>query len=183
MASVEKTYADAMFTLLQDDGAERTVFDTVLSQLKVVGDSIAATPDLLKLMSTPTVSDDEKLGVIDAVFAGRATPYVHNFLRLIAVKKRMSCYLRILDAFRERYNEHFGVADITVTSAFPLSEAALSKIALKMQGITGKTVSLTTNVDKTLIGGVVVDYGNTRLDGSVKTRLDELSKNIANTVA
>jgi F-type H+-transporting ATPase subunit delta len=183
MASVEKTYADAMFTLLESENADRTVFDTVLGQLTAVSESISQIPDFLKLMNTPTVSDEEKLSVVDSVFTGRTTPYVHNFLRILVVKKRTSNLDGIVKEFRERYNEHFGLADITVTSAAPLNETALNKITAKMQSVTGKTVSLTAKVDKSLIGGVVVDYGNTRLDGSVKTRLNQLGKDIASTIA
>jgi F-type H+-transporting ATPase subunit delta len=186
LASVEKTYADAMFTLLEDDNADKAMFDTVLSQLKVVGESISQTPDLLKLMNTPTVSDAEKLSLIDAVFGGKVTDYVHNFLRLLAVKKRMSYYSRILFAFRERYNEHFDIAEITVTSAMAIDSVQRDKIAAKMAAIMGKppeNVMVTEKIDKALIGGVVVDYGNSRFDGSVKTRLNELAKNIAGTIA
>jgi len=186
MASVEKTYADAMFTLLESENVDKPMFDTVLSQLKCVGESIAQTPDLLKLMSTPTVSDAEKIGLIDTVFGGKVTEYVHNFLRLLAVKKRMSYYARIVTAFRELYNEHFDIAEITVTSAMQVDEATRSKIAVKMANIMGKPVEnvlITERVDKSLIGGVVVDYGNSRFDGSVKTRLNELAKDIAGTIA
>jgi F-type H+-transporting ATPase subunit delta len=186
MASVEKTYADAMFSLLQEENADKDAFDTVLNQLGVVGESIAAAPDLIKLMNTPTVSNDEKLALIDTVYGGKVTDYVRNFLRLLAVKKRMSVYPQIYRAFRERYNEHFDIADITITSAIPLTMEQKAKIVVRMSMITGKAperVTVTDKVDPTLIGGIVVDYGNTRLDGSVKTRLSELSRDIASTIA
>jgi F-type H+-transporting ATPase subunit delta len=190
MASVEKTYADAFFSLLEsenpDKSAGRPAFDTALTQLKCVGETIAETPDLLKLMNTPTISDDEKLGLIDSVYGEKVTDYVRNFLRLLAVKKRMSYFPQILREFRRRYNEHFDIAEITVTSAMPISQDLRGKIAAKMAQITGKpaeNVLVTEKVDKTLLGGVVVDYGNMRLDGSVKTRLNELAKDIAGTIA
>jgi F-type H+-transporting ATPase subunit delta len=186
MASVEKTYADAMFALLEEENADRTVFDTVMHQLKCVGESIAQTPDLLKLMSTPTISDAEKLSLIDTVFGGKVTDYVHNFLRLLAVKKRMSCYRGIVDTFRGLYNERFDIAEIVITSAMPITAESRSKIVTKMSQITGKpaeNIEVSEKVDGSLIGGVVVDYGNTRYDGSVKTRLSELAKDIAGTIA
>jgi F-type H+-transporting ATPase subunit delta len=186
MASVEKTYADAMFTLLEEENADKTVFDTVLSQLKCVNESIAQTPDLLKLMNTPTVSDAEKLGLIDTVFSGKVTDYVHNFLRLLAVKKRMSCYPQILSAFRDRYNEHFDIAEITVTSAMAIDSEQRGKIVAKMAAIMGKpaeNIMVTEKIDKAILGGVVVDCGNSRFDGSVRTRLNELAKDIAGTIA
>ncbi|MCL1831338.1 MAG: ATP synthase F1 subunit delta [Oscillospiraceae bacterium] len=190
MASVEKTYADAFFSLLESENPDivsgRAAFDTAMTQLKCVGESFDQTPDLLKLMNTPTISDAEKLGILDAAVGGKVTDYVHNFLRVLAVKRRMSYYSRIVKAFSEQYNQRFDIAEITVTSAMPIDAATQSRIGAKMANITGKPVEnivITTKVDKSLIGGVMVDHGNTRLDGSVKTRLAELGKDIAGTIA
>jgi F-type H+-transporting ATPase subunit delta len=186
MASVEKTYADAMFSLLQEEKADRTVFDAVLGQLNVVGESFSRTPDLFKLMNTPTVSDEEKLGVVNAVFDGKVSDYVRNFLRLLAVKKRMSCFPQILREFRTQYNEHFGLAEIVITSAMPVTAEQKSRITAKMAEITGtakENIVVTERIDKALIGGITVEHGNTRYDGSVRTRLGELAKDIAGVVA
>jgi len=186
MASVEKTYADAMFSLLQDEKADRTVFDTVLGQLRVVDESFKQTPDLYKLMNTPTISDDEKIGIVNAVFDGKVSDYVRNFLRLLAVKKRIGCYPRIVREFRKQYNEHFGLAEIVITSAMPISAEQRGRIVAKMATVIGTTqekVVVSEKVEKDLIGGITVDYGNIRYDGSVKTRLGELAKDITGVVA
>ena len=183
MASVEKTYSDALFTLLEDENADKTVFDMTLNQLKTVQSVITEIPDFIKLFNTPTISDTEKLSLVENVFFGRVNESVYNFMRLITVKKRMSYFPRIYNTFRGAYNEKFGIAEITVTVSRSLTGELRKKITERMTQIIGKTVSLTEKVDKSIIGGVVVDYGNTRLDGSVKMRLAELKNDISGIIA
>ena len=84
---------------------------------------------------------------------------------------------------RQLYNEHFRIAEITVTASAPLSESVREKIAAKMSEVTGKTVSIKEKVDPSIIGGVVIDYGSTRYDGSVRTRLNELKKELGGVIA
>jgi len=183
MASVEKTYADALFMLLEEEKTDKTGFDSVLAQLGVVRESIDEVPDFIKLLNTPTISEAEKLELVGKAFAGAESEYVRNFLRLLTVKKRMAYFPRIYKSFRELYNDKFDIADIIVTSSMPLTPELREKITAKMSQITGKTVSITEKVDKSVIGGVMVDYGNTRLDGTVKTRLEQLKKDMSNIIA
>jgi len=183
MASVEKTYADALFMLLEEENADQSAFGTVLEQLGVVNQTIADVPDFIKLLNTPTISEGEKLELVKAAFSEKATSHVYDFLRLLTVKKRMAYFSRIYKSFRELYNDKFDIADIVVTSSMPLTAELREKITAKMAQITGKTVSITEKVDKSVIGGIMVDYGNTRLDGTVKTRLEQLKKDMSNIIA
>jgi len=182
-ASVEKTYSDALFTVLCDANAEKAAFVKTLAELEAADAAINAAPEFLKLLGTPTVSVTEKLGVVEKAFKEKVSPYVFNFLRVLTVKGRMAHFNRIYKTFREDFNEKFGVAEITVTSPFPLDGATRAKISARMQKITGKEITLKEKVDKTLIGGVTIDYGNTRFDGSVRTRLNELKNDITGIIA
>jgi F-type H+-transporting ATPase subunit delta len=140
-------------------------------------------PDFAKLMGTPTISEQEKLSLVEDVFSGKTSGNVYNFLRLLTVNERMGSFPQITRAFKTMYNNRFDIAEITVTSSLPLTDELRGKISAKMEKITGKLVSVTEKVDKSIIGGVMIDYGNTRYDGSVKTRLAELKKEISGIIA
>lgn len=178
--SVEKTYSDALFTVLDDN---RAAFEEALAALEAVDAVVSAAPEFLKFLGTPTVSAEEKLGVVEKAFGGKVSPYVLNFLKVLTVKGRFAHFNRIYKAFREDFNEKFGIAEITVTAPFPLDDELRGKIEARMEKITGKDITLREKVDKSLIGGVTIDYGNTRFDGSVKTRLGELKKEITGIIA
>ena len=109
--------------------------------------------------------------------------FVLNFLCILTENDRLPDFERILAYFTELYNEKLGIADVTVTSAMPLSDTAAEKIRAKMAEITGKTVNMTLKTDDRLIGGVVISYGNTTIDGSVRARLEQLKADIAGTIA
>jgi F-type H+-transporting ATPase subunit delta len=185
MASVEKSYSDALFTLIAEENfdksasSDKAAFEAVLAELQAVQSVIKELPDFVKLLGTPTISADEKLGLVKEAFEGKISHNVYNFVRVIVENSRMDCFARISRSFRASYNERFDIAEISVTSSQPLTAEMRGKITEKMSGVTGKTVSINEKVDKSLIGGVVIDYGNTRYDGSVKTRLNELKKNLS----
>jgi F-type H+-transporting ATPase subunit delta len=183
MASVEKAYADALFSLLEDEKMDKSEFESVLNQLENVGIILAEVPDFVKLLGAPTVEDGQKLGLIEETFSGKVTGQVYNFLRLLTVNKRIGSFPRIYTAFRGLYNDRFNIAQITVTSSVPLTDSLRGKITAKMSQVIGKSVNLTEKIDKSIIGGIVVDYGNTRFDSSVKTRLNELKNSISEIIA
>jgi F-type H+-transporting ATPase subunit delta len=183
MANVDKTYADALFTLLVEENSDKTVFDTTLEQLNAVRSVMSDVPDFMKLLGTPTIEDSAKISLISETFEGKVSDKVYNFLRLLTVNKRITNFFGIYNAYRALYNEKFDIAEITVTSSMPLTDELRGKITAKMAKITGKTIQITEKVDKAIIGGVMIDYGNTRFDGSVKTRLSELKKEISGVIA
>jgi F-type H+-transporting ATPase subunit delta len=183
MASVEKTYADALFTLLEEEGSAQPAFDLVLNQLGVVRSTLRDVPEFIKLLNTPTISSEEKLELIHSTFSGKVTDYVLNFLMLVTEKRRMSYFPRIYTTFRGLYNDKFDIAEITVTSSMKINAELSEKIKTKMEKITGKTVSVTEKIDKSVIGGIMIDYGNMRFDGTVKTRLAELKNDISGIIA
>ena len=173
MAAVDKTYGDALFSLVTEE--DEKALPDILGQLKGVS-------EVLKLLRTPTIPIEEKTALVKEVFDGKVHKFVVNFLCILTENDRLPDFERILAYFTGLYNEKLGIADVTVTSAMPLSDTAAEKIRAKMAEITGKTVNMTLKTDDKLIGGVVISYGNTTIDGSVKARLEQLKADIAGTI-
>ncbi len=180
MAAVDKTYGDALFSLVTEE--DEKALPDILGQLKGVSEVFAAEPDFIKLLRTPTIPSEEKTALVKEVFDGKVHKFVVNFLCILTENDRLPDFERILAYFTGLYNEKLGIADVTVTSAMPLSDTAAEKIRAKMAEITGKTVNMTLKTDNKLIGGVVISYGNTTIDGSVKARLEQLKADIAGTI-
>ena len=81
-----------------------------------------------------------------------------------------------LQAFVDRSQEARGIIKATVSVVEPLTEEQSSQLLTKLQTITGKTVILQTRIDPSIVGGLVVQIGDMRIDGSVARRLEELKK-------
>ena len=71
-----------------------------------------------------------------------------------------------------------GIADATVTSAFPLKEEEAKNIALALGKAVGKTIPLEVVVDPSLVAGVRLKYGDKIIDGSVEARLASMRKRL-----
>lgn len=177
-----KVYGDAFFSLCceEDEGGLKDR----LAELTELGRIFSENPEFTKLMATPTVPLEEKLLFIgDIAKAGGVSSLTQNLLCVLTEKGRMSCFGGIVKRFRELYNDKFKLAEITVTTSSPLSEEMKNNIAQKMSKVIGKTVTINERLDKTIIGGIIIDYGSRRYDGSVKARLNELSKELGSVIA
>lgn len=174
---VEKTYSDALFQAVSEAGETQLV--TVKDELCAVSEILHGCPDFIKLVNTPTIPLEEKLSVAAEAFSGKVSELTYNFLRLLIENGRLSYFAKIEKGYRKLFNEHFDNAEIVVTSSAELTEEQLGKISAKMHEILNKNIIMTAKVDKALIGGVVVDYGDRRFDGSVKTRLETLKQSLS----
>lgn len=178
----EKVYAQAFFELCQEQaqGQEKDI----LAELYALDEIFSNNPDLAKLMDAPTVPVEEKIALLrEMISTGGICELCGNLLCVITEKGRFGCFGGIVRNFRALCSEFYKIAEITVTSSEPLTDALREKIKAKMSEITGKTVSIKEKTDPSIIGGVIIDYGSTRYDGSVKTRLNALKKELGSVIA
>lgn len=179
--SVEKTYGDALFQLVKEE--QESNLTVVLDQLKSIKEIFDANPDFIKLIKTPTITLDEKHKLISEAFYGKVCEYVYNFLLVLVDNNRLEYFGRIYSHYLFLHNDFKNIADITVITTVPLSEELREKVRAKMSSLTGKTINMREEIDKELIGGILINYGNTQIDGSVKSRLEALKADIANIIA
>ena len=171
MDSVERNYSDALLAALEENGES---LQQAKEEIRAVQTAVSQADGFVKLMNAPTVSFEEKLSVIREAFEGKVSRTMFNFLCVLTEGKRWSEFAQICRRFCSLCNEKLGVAEITVTSAFPLTAEQREKIRGKMSEIIGKEIIMTEKTDKSIMGGIIADYGDTRLDGSVKTKLENL---------
>ncbi|MGN0605566.1 MAG: ATP synthase F1 subunit delta [Oscillospiraceae bacterium] len=169
---VGKIYADALFELCSEDNSYEQVHKDLNDCNKVFTDN----PDLVRLLSAPTVTADEKVSIIDKIFDGCGI--VCNLLCILAEKNRTACIDRITEAFNALYNDYMNIAEMTVTTCVEMNDEMRKKLIDALSKKFGKTVHLTEKVDKSILGGVIVEYGNTQMDNSVKTKLASVHKQL-----
>ncbi len=177
MASVEKVYGDALFALAAEESDD--TLKEIFGQLKSVRGIFDGAPEFIKLLKAPTVSGADKCNIIDEAFRGRIHEYLYNFLSVLVENGRAEYIGKITEYFTLLYNEHFGLADVEVVSAAGLSDETTEKIKRKMEQVTGKKVTLRLRTDPSIIGGVMINYDGTRIDGSIRSRLEQLRGEIA----
>lgn len=177
---VEKNYSDALFELISEEKPD--MLAEVRDEMCAVDAVLSDSPELVRLMKTPTVGQDEKLSLMSEFFKGRVSDYTYRFLMVLTESGRISEFSGINRCFTELCNERLGIAEVTVVTTAPLDDAMKAKIKLKMTKITGKTIVIKERIDPSIIGGIVLKYGDRSFDGSVKARLEAMKKEIGSVI-
>ncbi|MDQ2799642.1 MAG: ATP synthase F1 subunit delta, partial [Armatimonadota bacterium] len=126
----------------------------------------------------PLVTETRKNKVLDEAFGSRISPTSLNFLRLLIRKRREDLIDEVMRDFRALVAAQQNRVDAIATTANPLSPGQEERLTQSLQSMTGKTVSLTTNVDPAIVGGVVVRIGDSVIDGSVRGQLLRLEQQL-----
>jgi F-type H+-transporting ATPase subunit delta len=135
--------------------------------------------DLRLALTAPSVPASGKRGVVTALAARLGLgPTTLKALQLLAERDRLGMTGDLLAVYRERLLERRKIVRAEVRSAVPLAPEALAAITTRLGAITGKTVAVDTSVDPSLVGGVVAKVGSTVYDGSVRTQLEKLKKQL-----
>jgi F-type H+-transporting ATPase subunit delta len=174
MAVAQRLYARALFQAADEAGK----LEPVSSELSQLATAIAETPALQMLLRNPQVDPPEKADVLGELTAG-ADDLVGNFVRLVAEKGRAGELVEMsaeLDALVARAQNRLAVELIT---ALELSDEEARSIVERIEQASGRTVEASRSVDPGLVGGIVLQVGSFRADGSVRGRLERLRQELA----
>ncbi len=170
-------YAYALFMLTEELGTT----DSSSKDTEAIAKILSDTPDYVKLLDTPAISKDEKLGLIDKAFQGFDENVV-NLLKILCERHSVSSFCSIKKAYKALYDESRGIEHAEVITARPLTDEQFSRLTDKLSALTGKTVILHPKTDNGILGGIKLRYCGKQLDASVKTRLDNFEKSLKNTI-
>jgi len=127
-------------------------------------------------LANPKLASDEKIRVLDKVFAGKMDATLLTFLKVVSRRGRLNAIRGIYRAAASLRDEAVGRVRVLVTTAQPLDEAALKSLKEKLQNLFKKDVAITSKVDATILGGLIVRVGDMVFDGSVDGQLNLLKK-------
>ncbi len=164
-------YAKALLGATEPAGQTESVlveFDSL------VADVLDRQPKFESVLASGVISAEEVVGVIDKVFAGRASPLFLNFLRVLASHGRLINLRAAHKAAHELHNKLRGRVQVRVTTATELRETMAQEIAQRVHSRLGVEAVLERRVDPRLIAGIVLQIGDTVFDGSVATDFERL---------
>jgi F-type H+-transporting ATPase subunit delta len=167
-------YARALFEAAQD--ANRV--DAVFGDLGALAGAIEDVPELRAFLRNPQVEPAGKAEVLEQL-TGDADQLVRNFVRLAAEKGRAGELPEIgaeLEALVARAQNRLSVE---LATSYELSDEEAKSIVQTIEKASGRTIEATRTVDPSLIGGIVLQIGSHRADGSVRGRLERLRQELA----
>jgi len=171
---VAGVYARALFEV----ASERGVLDTVREQLAQFADALSADRRLEVFFVSPYLSTAEKTDGLRRMVEGADETFM-SFLETLVERQRMGETFHIRERYQELWDAEMRLLPVEVTSAVALDEETVRSIGERIGSGTGNTIQLKTVVDPDILGGVVLRVGNTILDASIKTRLEQLRKQVA----
>ena len=172
---VSKDYGDALF----EEAMDKNVLSQWYEEIGALRTIFLENPDLAQFLNHPQIIKEEKKKVVEAIFSGKLSDGLLGFLVTVIEKGRQNDMIPICDYFTDRVKAYKKIGVVKVTSALPLSEDQKKRVEERLLETTG-FVSLETEyaVDESLLGGLVIRIGDRVVDSSIKTRLEEIRRDL-----
>ena len=175
---IANRYAEALFQLSEEENISKEIY----CELHDVVQLVKKNKDLDNVKS-PLVAKNEKIDLIEALFNGKINNNLKNFLKILVEKGRISSLQSIELTFKELLNEKHNILEGTVISAVALTAKKVKELEETLSKKYNKNITLENKVDKSILGGVLVRLGNIQIDGSVKTRLDNIKDQLSQVIS
>ena len=174
MEEIAEVYARALFQVAQ----EQDKLDEVHEQLGEFADAVHENRDMARFFFSPYFSAEEKKEALHKTVQGADEP-VMNFLEALLERHRMPVIFRIRDRFDQMWEKENKLLPVEVTSAIELDKKTVNEIGKTIGEQVDRKIELSSKVDPEILGGVVLRVGNFILDASIRHRLEQLRKQVA----
>lgn len=167
---LDRRYALALYEVAENKGK----VDEYLEFVDEVANLLKSNDELLQLIKHPKLSTSKKKELFKSIFEGKVEEELLSFLLLLIEKDRILQLSEILKEMRKVYLEKHKTVVAQVKTVVPLNEEEKSELIDKLQKKYGKTVLLNEEVDKSILGGVYLRVGNDVIDGTIKSKFEEI---------
>jgi F-type H+-transporting ATPase subunit delta len=167
-------YGSALLELAEQHG----VLDAIASQVDKLGTLLAQNADFRKLTQTPALSQDDRSGLIDRLFAGKLHELFVKLLHVMNRKGRLSELDATIAAFREQLAQKRGEVTVDAYVATGMDDMTAARVREEIGQSLGKKVTLREHIDESLIGGLKVRIGDQLIDASVAAQLRAVQRKL-----
>lgn len=172
--TIARPYAQAAFAQAQKQG-DLKGWSSVLEAIKAVMSNAEAQA----LVSNPNVPVAKVESLLLSMMGEGLSQQQQNFVRILAEGHRLTVASEISAMYELLRAEAEKSLDVSVSSAFDLSDAQQQKIIAALKVRMGREIRLSCKLDKNLVGGIVIRAGDKVIDGSARTRLSDLTNALA----
>ena len=170
MTELAREYGEGLYILARDEDIRLQIGE----ELKTITEILKQQPDYIRLLASRAINLEERIRVVDDTFAGKAHPYLVNFMKLLIQRGKIDAFYDCAEWFSNRCNEDFGIVEARVTTAAELSEEQLRALKEKLDNMTGKDTRLNVRIAPAVLGGVRVEMNGRKFDTTIQNRLERL---------
>lgn len=172
---VSKTYGSALFEVAM----ESNTLDATLEEVLFVKQTFLENEDLSRLLVHPNIEKEEKIKVIENIYKGKISDELTGLMVMLITKGHQKDFISVFDYVISAIKEEKGIGIAYVSSAIELSKEQKDRIEQKLLDTTKyRSIEGVYQVEKDLIGGLVIRIADTVVDSSLKTQIANLSKSL-----
>ncbi len=171
---IGEVYALALY----DSAVKAGQLADVLADMQGLQEIISQIPRLALVLRAATISGPAKLAILEKVFAAGINPLTLQTIRAMGRRDRLEYFPDFLRAMISVEQKRSNRIPIEVTTAVPLDDAQLERIARRTGEALQQFVDIDTFVNPKLIGGVQLRIGDLFIDGSVQRRLASMRQSL-----
>lgn len=176
--AIANVYAESFLAASEKAEANGGMHGALEEFTSFMDDVLKAHPQFGEMLASGLIKRDNKLALIDKVVAPHGSPFFTNFLRVLCRHERMDLLPLILEQSWRKYELKSGKKPVIVKSAKPLSPEALDQIRKQLAARFSFEPIFQSQVDPSLLGGLVIQIGDTVYDTSLRTRMNQLRDNL-----
>lgn len=178
VSGVAGRYANALFDL----AVEQDSVPATAASLATLQGMIAESDELQRLLKSPVFKSEDQMIALDALAAKAGVGGLAiNFAKLMCENRRLSVLSEAITGFQALVAEAKGEMMAEVTSSEKLTAAQMKDLSAALKARLGKDVKLSTKIDSSILGGLIVKIGSTMIDNSLKTKLQHLKVSMKGT--
>ena len=168
---VSDRYASALYDL----AAEKKLVDPVLEDLSNLKNILKDNKELSLVVKSPLITSIDKLNIFESLLKKiNANELTSTFLKVIEKNKRFSSLTSIITQFMNINSQKRGDVLADITSADELNDDQKNNITNQLKSILGDKLSLSFDVDKSIMGGLIVKVGSKMIDTSLANKINKL---------
>ncbi len=167
-------YARALFEIARAEGT----LDEVEDELFRFARSYESSEELRNALTDDQVPAEKRQAIVEDLLGGKATSTTTQLVSMVVGSGRGRELPAIVDQLVERAAGSKFLTVAEVRTAVALSDDQQARLKAALENATGMSINLKAVVDPSVIGGVVATIGDTVIDDTVRTRIDQLKSRL-----
>lgn len=172
--AVARVYSEAFLAAARGANPEGGMEGSFEEYRSFLDDVLANQPQFCDLLMSGLVNRDDKVKMIDNVVGTHASPVFVNFLRVLARHERLELLPLVLRLAEAKHEEQSGKRPVRLVAAKPLNDEQLGKIYHRLNEQLPFDPVLRPEVDESLLGGLLIQIGDTVYDSTLRSRMNQL---------
>ena len=172
LTTIARPYARAAFSQALDESSGLANWSTMLGLLA----NTIVQPAVRSALDNPLLTNEDEAKLVNNIMGEELSSKGQNFINVLSENGRISLLPKIAELYELFRSNHEKTMDVQITSAYEVDEADEQKLAEALKQKLQREINLSSVVDPTLLGGVVIKAEDTVIDNSVRGKLQKLSQ-------